>query len=63
MRSLVVLVLLALAACGGSSSDTCPGQTCTDCARDCNLTCPAGQLQHCIADPQNAALRCEYCAP
>lgn len=48
---------------GGGSQAACPGITCNNCSGsgNCNLSCPSGQAQVCVAHPENSNLRCAYC--
>lgn len=48
---------------GGSEAESCPGITCTNCSGrgDCNISCPAGKVQYCVAHPDDSSKRCSYC--
>jgi hypothetical protein len=64
LAAVVTILSLALLACSDNDEpDACPGITCNNCSGsgNCNLSCPAGQAQYCIAHPDNSNLRCSYC--
>ena len=48
----------------GSSSDECPGITCTNCSGsgDCDITCGAGQTQVCESMANYGGSSSERCA-
>ncbi|TMA20493.1 MAG: hypothetical protein E6J88_17040 [Deltaproteobacteria bacterium] len=66
MKTIALVLLLALGACGGGGKNWCPGVICSNCATDpaCHTTCPAGKTEACVggayfdADPD---LRCDFC--
>ena len=64
LAAAATILTSTLLACGDSDEpDACPGITCNNCSGsgNCNLSCPSGQAQYCIAHPDNSSLRCTYC--
>lgn len=62
LRSLLVALALTIGA-AACSDESCPGIICSNCATDCDIQCPEGQVEYCghfgyFDDPD---LRCTWC--